>query len=292
MILVLLACSDGDTEGVNLENANNYAYTNTIDVKMTDCALGEDVRFDWSALTVDVQDHEMDPAADVTEMAMLYFPSFDEVDLEEAIAADDLFMSDTQVILTAVNEGATEIWLSEASDPAGNPFDPAEYFTKEEGTWAIRLTEDERLAHSVGFFRAVEGEANAEVLIDNETADVEFTPELEALEVVSIAATDSLHVDWTGVTAAGDGDFFDPNKIDQLMLGRYELSLAEIEAQFFDLELIAAELYTFDIDRTQELSLDSGDFKGFGSGESWVLALRCTSCTNPAPPFLTVIEVE
>ena len=35
---------------------------------------------------------------------------------------------------------------------------------------------------------------------------------------------------------------------------------------------------------------DDGDFTGFTDGGTWVLALMCSSCSNPAPLFLTVVE--
>lgn len=292
MILrLLLACSDGGDVDETLGDENNYTYTNTIDVKVTGCTPGLDVTFDWSALTYDVQDHEMDPAADVTEMTALYFPNFDEAALEDAIAADDIFMSDTQVILTADNTGGTSVLLSELTAPAGNEFDPAEYFVKEDGTWAIRLTEDETIAHSVAFFRPDSAADSSLVTIDNDTADVTFVADLASLTPVEFSATDEFHIDWSDVKTAGDGQFFDPNKIDQVWLGRYDESLDELAAQFFDLELIAEELDTVAISQTQEATIGADEFGGFHSGETWLLALRCTSCTNPAPPFLTVIEV-
>lgn len=182
MILsLLLACDEEGDFDQSLDDANNYTYTNSIDVQLTTCAPGLDVEFDWSSLTLDVQDHEMDPAANVTEMTALYFPNFDEVQLEDAIALDDIFMSDTQVILTGENTGATSVMLSDLQAPAGNEFDPAEYFVKEDGTWAIRLTENDTVAHTVAFFLPATGVETSNVVIDNNTADVGFVPDLHAL---------------------------------------------------------------------------------------------------------------
>ena len=288
---LLLACDDGGDFDQSLDDANNYTYSNTIDVKVIGCTPGADVSFDWSGLTVDVQDHAMDPATDVTEMSALYFPNFDEAQLEDAIAADDIFMSDTQVILTGTNAGGTSVLLSDLMAPAGNEFDPAEYFVKEEGTWAIRLTENETIAHSVAFFRPDSTADNSAVQIDNETADVTFSADLHSLDVVQFNETDEFHIDWSDVKTAGDGQFFDPNKIDQVWLGRYDESVDELATQFFDLELIAEELDTIAISQTQEATIGADEFGGLHSGDTWLLALRCTSCTNPAPPFLTVIEV-
>ena len=33
-------------------------------------------------------------------------------------------------------------------------------------------------------------------------------------------------------------------------------------------------------------------FDGFSGNGVWLLALRCTTCANPAPLFLTVLEPE
>ncbi|NOY25778.1 MAG: hypothetical protein GXP62_07875, partial [Oligoflexia bacterium] len=71
---------------------------------------------------------------------------------------------------------------------------------------------------------------------------------------------------------------------------------AELEDTFLDLELITDDLWHFPVAGGTGLSLSSdtsaeGNFAGLSSDGTWILALQCTTCANPAPPFLTVLKV-
>jgi len=110
------------------------------------------------------------------------------------------------------------------------------------------------------------------------------------------AATPGLTVGWSGLTTDAQGNPFEPADVDQLMLGRYDgLAAADLEAVFLDLLLLADPLFTLDLSggTSADLSLASGEdgaFAGVDGEATWVLALLCTTCANPAPPFLTLLE--
>jgi hypothetical protein len=76
------------------------------------------------------------------------------------------------------------------------------------------------------------------------------------------------------------------------------MGVAEIEASFLDIELLASDLYTLQLDGGTTASLsglvtaEGKVFEGFDTSSTWLLALRCTRCTNPAPIFLTVLQVS
>jgi hypothetical protein len=60
-------------------------------------------------------------------------------------------------------------------------------------------------------------------------------------------------------------------------------------------ELLAEPLYVWSVSGTTDLDLatptDAGEtFRGFDDVGTWVLALGCTTCANPAPLFLTVVD--
>ena len=78
------------------------------------------------------------------------------------------------------------------------------------------------------------------------------------------------------------------------MIGRYDtLSLAELEADFLKVDVLADELWTADIEGRSSLELseavnEAGEaFSGFDANSTWLVALRCFTCNNPAPPYPT-----
>jgi hypothetical protein len=103
-------------------------------------------------------------------------------------------------------------------------------------------------------------------------------------------------IDWSGLTKDGLGNEVNIQNIDSVMVGFYEgLSAADIQSQFLDLELIATQLYTMPLDGqvTADLTLASdgtNNFASFDGDGTWIVALRCSTCSNPAPLFLSIVE--
>ena len=83
--------------------------------------------------------------------------------------------------------------------------------------------------------------------------------------------------------------------LDELMLVAITGSLDELEADFLGLETEEV-LYRGNISGLPAFDLfsatdaDGGAFDGFDTSLTWALALRCTTCVNPAPPFFGVLE--
>ena len=104
-------------------------------------------------------------------------------------------------------------------------------------------------------------------------------------------------LDWSDLTTDGRGNEFSHTSVDGIMVGRYEsLTPSDLESQFLDLEYIADELWTMELTggSTADLSDLSGDtpFTDFSGEGTWILALRCSLCSNPAPLFLTTLVPE
>jgi hypothetical protein len=76
------------------------------------------------------------------------------------------------------------------------------------------------------------------------------------------------------------------------------MTAADIQAKFFDLELMATSLWDLELaggftaDLSQAKDRKTGaPFAGFGQGAGiWLLALICSTCSNPAPVILTVLD--
>ena len=70
-------------------------------------------------------------------------------------------------------------------------------------------------------------------------------------------------------------------------------SLAEIESRFVELDSLAEETWTADIEGLTELSLSElegeREYPGVDGDSRWLLALSCGSCDTPVPRVLMVL---
>lgn len=286
-------------ESLDLTDANNYSYTNAISIASQDVEIGQDFEIDFSALTVDIQLHDMDPAEDIDGASLIYFPILSQEEVEAAISEDSLTQPDTQYFYLWTNPGTETGFMATEYEIVGNSFVPDEVFTSEEGTWLARLTTGTTLTRMVTFVQPSTTTTNRLLTIGNDSAAIDFDPDLEGLSSIELAGEPASYVaGWSAVTTNGLGNAFNADLVTEVMIGRYEgFTLADLEADFFDLEVNAAEIYYAPVSQSTSADLttatDAGGagFTAFGPESLWLLALRCNGCVNPAPPFLTVIHV-
>ncbi|MDP2307269.1 MAG: hypothetical protein Q8P18_14680 [Pseudomonadota bacterium] len=311
--LLLLACTapKADDTGVapfdgqfTFTDANNYSYISDLAVVAQEVQLRQEVTFDWSGLTTDLLGHPIDPVTDVDLIWVVQFPTLTEDEVVAAIVTDTLLQQDVGPYIQFDNDpaDATSALLSEFVFPPATPIVPEEDFTDGSGTWLVRATTGVNENRMLGFMRPTEESTNHTFLLDSASATLDFQADLQSLTGFTLAEEHAPYVaNWSALdTHAGGGDL-DLTDLDQLMIARYDgRTLDDLEANFIDIELIADEMYTADVydvaDYTADLSMatnaDGVAFSGFGADSLWLVALRCTTvCTNPAPPFLTVVQV-
>lgn len=311
MIFALLACSGGDADDTAtpevpfdgnfiFTDANNYSYTSSIDGSSTEVGLRADFTVDWSGLTTDLLGHEMDPAVDVDLVWLLWFPDLTEAEVEQRIVEDALLMEDLGIYVQFDNDAdVTSASLSQFIVPPDNPIVPENDFTDGSGTWMLRVTTGLLESRMIQFIHPTEESTNHAVSFTPTSAVLNFDADLQSLDDFEITDTFPTYTaDWSGLTAHAGGIGYDPARLDELMIARYDgLTLDQLEADFIDIELLAADIYTADVygldsvDLSVATSATSGAFAGFGADTLWLIALRCTTCANPAPPFLTVVQV-
>lgn len=308
-LLLLLACTagkddsgTGDDGVLHLRPENNYAYTGTLDIGTFEVQTGADVLVDWSALTTDIQRHAIDAATEVDRLWLIWFRYLDQAQVAEGIECDTLDQADIEA--AAYNEqdfpdGTTSAAISELLIPPGNPFLPEEYFIYEEGVWLFRLTTGENLTRMTGILTPSASSSNHDAAVVNDTSVLTFDADLSSLTALSARAGVDYLVEWEDAESVDNGcaERKDLELADQLWLARYDgLTVADLEAQILDLELIYADLYTAPAYGLEDVQLSTatnaaGDaFPGFAEGELWLLALRCTTCANPAPLYMTVVN--
>ena len=294
-------------EPVLLQDGNNYAFSGILDGPSFPLAEYSDVSLSWASLTEDLQCHPLDPVEDIDNVALMIFPRLSEEEVELGLANDSLEQVDLGVYLSYEPFGDTEVSLTELTF-FGTDADIEAEFYEGHGAWLLVLTTGTTIgvgSRMIAFMTptAEEPAMTGEIRDGCEVLDAHA--DLEALEAVPVSSTGPWTLDWSALRVNAIGQPFQPLDVSEVMLARYPYSREELQARFLDLELIADRTWTAPhLSGTQvDLSTlvdeaDGSSFSGFtaGSGsaeaETWLFALRCGTCANPAPPFLTVVLPE
>jgi hypothetical protein len=146
-------------------------------------------------------------------------------------------------------------------------------------------------------FRLDTASDNTSVAIESSSATLEYSANLTSLAPTQIPTDDAeITVDWSAMTVNALGNEFEPRLITEVMVARYSLTPAEMEAQFLDLELIADDMWRGEVPAgtstlLSSLTNEAGEaFTGIDDTSTWIVALRCGRCANPAPWYLSILE--
>lgn|GEM_PF-2740898 len=299
--LVLVACGGAETPTIWLDDASNYAFSGEINAETMDIAPQQHLDVDWGDLTLDIRGRNTDPSTDIGELALVSF-YMPEADLMQALANNDLMQSDIRDYRIFENlEGVTTA-SSSAFSVVGNPFDKTLLTESETSTWtlvAMRGAGSEAEVASLAVLTPTEGETNSSVALDNASATLDFTADLQsAVPVVATSGT-AYTLDWSEITQDSTGHEYASNTFDRLTVAHIlNDDIDELEAQFVQLLELADSLYRLDIYGRDSLSLDELEdqdgtpFTGFTTDGTWLIALECPACLSPAPLVLTAVDVQ
>ncbi len=277
-----------------LADEQNYSITSQMSVEVVQLEALSDATVDWSALQTDVQGHPVLPG-EIDRVLLVAFAELPPDAVMEGLAQDQLTQSEVAFYLICEPEGATSCSLSDFAI-LGSTFDVETYFLPSVATWMIvPQTTGQQGGRSFLFLQAAEGVGRTEARITDQTGSLTVEVDLRGQRPLVLAAGDpAITLDWSGLTVDALGNPMQARTLDGLFVARYDATLAELEQRVFDLETDAAELWTMDLGSgtTADLSLMDGPrpFPGVAPGETWLMALRCSTCTHPAPRFMTALR--
>lgn len=310
MILGLLfACGgDGDESDdtgtlsgvLTLGDDNNYAYEGTIDGPSFSVAEYTDATIDFSGLTSDLQCHGLDPVADIDNVSLLAFPYLSEEEVEAGLSNDDLQQSDMGAYVAVQPGDATSVLLSEFTFFGTYPEIIEDYWYEGSATWMMLFTTGTTVGvggRALAFLEPTAGETNTDVVMEPACGILDFSADLTSLTPIPVPKTGPWTLNWSGLTVDGHGNAFDSSAIDSVMVGYYaDLSEEDLAADFLDIESLADGLWTEEVPGGTAVALDDlvdgsgAAFTDFSAEGTWILALRCSLCANPAPKFLTLLD--
>lgn len=294
---------------VPVSSAQNYTFSSSLTISTTAVAPNSDLTFDWSAVTTDFMGHPVDPAKDIEHVAVLIW-EMSQAMLEEGINNDSLKQ---RFLLTGArfdpNDVATSANLLSFGAITGQPITPDQIlpfldpttYPPEAHTYlvvAASSTEIGQGARMLKTFRLDPTSTNTTVALDTTSATLFHDAKITTAQTTPVpAGTANLYVDWSQLTTNAFGRDFGDATITEVMVARFEETPAELEADFLDLELNAEETYRGAVTEGESLVLTNltnaatgAPFAGIDATSTWILALRCGLCMNPAPWYLTVLS--
>ena len=294
-VISLSACKPKDGL-VLLSSEQNYAFDSSLAVSSQSIASGVDAQVDWSGLTQDQLGKEVD-LEDVDQLIIVRFEELSQEDVLEKASVDCLQQKDiTGVVEFFPEEAQSTAHLSDFQ-LIGYNVDPAEQFQEGMGTFLLSAYTEG--VPGVRMLTFVEPKATSDsdvVLLTSESAAVTYSVDLMVGERLPL---DTTSLDWAKLEVPTDCGFFPINKYDWLMIARYsDNSLDDLEADFLRVDELADDVWNADIEGRSTFDLlgmtsENGTaFEGFDRDATWLVALRCSTCSNPAPPFLALVETD
>lgn len=304
---VALACGGEDTgedAGILLKDSQNYRATAALSIPTIETVSGMDIDICWNDLVRDLQCHEVAPLVDINTVGIVRLLNVEEDEAEELLANGQLAMSQVDGYLQFNTDHQSTCGKLSSMSLVGTPIEIGEHYSESSGhTYLLVFTESADpggAAYAMTFVKPLSTSTNTMVNAVDGCGLLEFTADLTTPETVPVPLEGPWLMNWRDVTVDGQGYPIDVGGIDGVLLGFYEdMTVADLEEQILDLEIIATDIWEINLrqGRTAELGFaqnrdDSSLFPGFDTTRegTWVFGLTCSTCQNPAPVVLSILE--
>ncbi len=287
--------------------AHDYAFASTLTFPPVKVKPMTDLTFDWGGVTTDFLGHDLDPKKDLNTILVLMW-KLTLSDLQTKLNADSLQQRDlvTLPLQYTTDGNATSANLL-AFTNSGNPdattilsfldatqYPPASYTYTLMAATGSTLGEGTKMIQS---FQVDPNSTNTSVTMTTDSTQLTYTADLHSLTPTEIPAGQAgITLDWSQMTKNALGNDFVLSNITRALVGQYTQTPTELETQFLDLELIPTKLYEGDIVtgttvNFSSLKTDNSEpFQGIDDTGTWLVALQCGGCRNPAPWYLTILK--
>jgi hypothetical protein len=311
VVLALAACGGGKGRDLVMTQANNYAYSNTIDIASVDVQAGSDLTFDWSGLTTDVRERPQDPSQ-VQQMSFVKFaypleellPLIATNQIDAQKEADEIYLFDNNI---SSDDPKTTTAALTTFAITGITFVPEELLLEDpSATWLVSALNKPRGSIDLLMSKAVIPSGTAtnttDVTLGTGDTTLDFTVDLHSAPPIEASAGEkSYSLDWTDVKTDVYGNDFNSVSGDELLIGHYTGSVGDVEANFLQLDSPdvadgiwrASVVQSTSLDDLSAAVDDAGDpFPGFTADGTWLIGVVCTTCSTPVPLLLSVVEVK
>jgi hypothetical protein len=311
--------------GATLEakEANDYHFSSTLTFPPIKVQPKTELTFDWSGVTHDFLGHALDPKTDLNMISVLSW-GLPRAELESRLNADTLLQKDLTVVpLTLTTDGNTPGVAAGATSaklftftlnggaisPDGGAITPervldyfdADNYPPDITTYTVMAATGDVVGEGTRMIQSFvldKSSTNTEVTMTSDSTQLTYDANLHSLTPTGIPAGQSaITLDWTSsISTNALGNPFEPTNITHVLVGHYTETPTELESKFLDIEIIATELYEADvligttIDFSTLKTKDGQAFQGIDDTGTWLVALQCGICRNPAPWYLSILK--
>jgi hypothetical protein len=288
---------------------NNYEFHSELTIEITKVKPSAELMFDWGDLTTDFLGHSVN----LNDIGMveigLWLLDIDQ--FEQGLNDDTLRQDQLAIIATILPDPPGETTGSiydlssngmplskEMIDPYLDitSYPPDEHIYTAMVANGTDLGKGTRMLHG---FQLDAGSTNTNVVIKDTSTHLEMSADLHSLvQPVVPVGNPAVVIDWDAMTLTAAELPFDPQQITQLRVGKYSLSATDLELKenFLNLDTKADTLYSAVVKSGTSIELSKAKdstgaaFAGIDDTHTWIIALNCGACSNPAPWYLTVLK--
>ena len=290
------------TAAIAIADANNYKSQASLTIPNLETAVGVDLDICWDEVTSSLRCHDLDPIADLDNVGLLRLNDPQD-EVEQKLASGQLQQADINGYLE-YNTGQQGTCTKLSSFTLFGTEVPVveQYVESTEVTYLLLFSTGTTAgegAQAMLFLTPMSSSTNTTVAGQPGCGVLDFMADVASAEPVSMPTNGPFAINWENLEHDSLGHPIVPGKIDQLLVGFYQdMTVAGIEDQIFDLELMATTLWDLELTGGSSANLDHAvergtniPFTGFVRNDgTWLLALLCNTCPNPAPVLLTVLE--
>jgi hypothetical protein len=285
----------------------NYQFTSTLTIMPTPVKSKSEITFDWSGVKTDFLGRPVDlNNVDMVEIS-LWEMTLDEFEKD---LNDDKLANPIVIGHIPVMDGQTSGSIWNLTVPAGQLDIPTITTYLDEANYppanhlyAVMVASGEDYGQGtfmLGSFTIDPAATNQQVTIDSNSTKVDFMATIASRAPTYIpAGTGAVTIDWTKQKLTASGGEFIPSSITRLRIGHYTQTPEELQGQIFlQLDEVAQEMYEATVEAGTKISFDQAKnikdmttpFAGIDNTGTWIVALNCGACQNPAPWYLSVLK--
>lgn len=310
---LLVACGtpaeEEDKGNLVLTDAHNYQSMSSLSIPVIETAPQVDIQICWDQVTKDIQCHDVDPITELKTAGVTRFHGKTPEQVQALLGQTSITSDQYDLYLDLDTMGGTCGQLSSMSFLGTRPANlMTDYNEAPDKTYLVVVTDSDSPGvgtRSLVFVRPVSTSTNTRVDVPTgcSTDPSVVAPKLTFNATLSpmalnAAGLSELVLDWGDMTRDSTGADIRATIIDSVLIGFYPgMTVADVQARIIDLEHIeAAQIWEAPTEGTTvdlKLATKRGTlepFTGFTPGDgTWIVALMCSNCQNPAPVVLTVV---
>ena len=294
---------------VTANESNDYKFSSTLMFPTVSVKPKTNLTIDWGDLSSDFEMHSLDAKKDIDQVLFIDW-ILKLQDLETSINNDEIGNSYEGLPLKYVPDGNTtsahvyDFGLatggSVMQSDIDNFLDPS-VSPSSTHTFTVIAASGSQLGAGTRMIQSFVLDSSSStdtVKFKNDSTMLQFTANLHDLNPTYIpSGQKDVSLDWGKMQKNAMGRDFDTTQITHALVGKYSQSPSDLEGnQFLNLEMIDEELYEGDIvsgtvvDFSKLTDSNGKSFSGISGDGTWLVALICGMCHNPAPWYLTILK--